>query len=78
MGNSQLYDQQAMQEALRRSLHSYYTTISTFMVSSGLKYGSAKRYLDSLCQGDDARFHTYKEGNTRIYAVKKKYQEEFK
>ena len=49
VGNSQMHDQQAMDEALRRSMRLGYTTIPEFMIYSGLRRDSAKAYLDSLC-----------------------------
>ena len=55
VGNNQMYDQKAMDEALRRSLKLGYTTIPEFMIYSGLKRDSAKAYLNSLCQGDHPR-----------------------
>ena len=51
VGNSQMHDEKAMEEALRRSMQRGYTTIPDFMVFSGLKRDSAKAYLDSLCEG---------------------------
>ena len=69
VGNSQMYDPAAMEEALRHIFVKGYTTIKTFMAYSGLKYNSAKNYLDSLCQGEQPRLHCYKEGRTWHYFV---------
>jgi len=69
VGNSQMYDPKAMEEALRRSCHNGYTTISTFMMFSNLKYSSAKSYLDSLCEGTHPRLSRYREGRTWHYAL---------
>lgn len=69
VGNSQMYDPKMMDEALRKSNRNGYVTISTFKIFSGLKYNSAKNYLDSLCQGEHPRLRRYKEGRTWHYAV---------
>lgn len=69
VGNSQMHDPKAMDEALRKSVRHGYITIRTFQIFSGLKYNSAKNYLDSLCQGDNPRLHRYKEGRTWHYTV---------
>ena len=67
VGNSQMYDPEAMEAALRRSSVYGYITISNFVWASRLKYKSAKRYLDSLCQGDNPRLRCYQEGRTWHY-----------
>ena len=72
VGNSQMYDPKAMEEALRRSLTNGYTSVSTFMYSSGLKRDSAQKYLDSLTQGDDSQLVRVKNGRTYIYHLRKK------
>lgn len=71
VGNSQMYDQKAMDEALRKSLRHGYITIKTFQIFSGLKYNSAKNFLDSLCIGEDPRLSCYKDGRTWHYIVLK-------
>ena len=71
VGNSQVNDAAAMEEALRRSTVNGYITISNFMWASRLKYTSAKRYLDSLCQGDHPRLRCYQEGRTWHYVFMK-------
>lgn len=71
VGNSQMYDAKAMEEALRRSTHNGYITISTFMVFSHLKRKSAKAYLDSLCEGQNPQLQRYREGRTLHYTVLK-------
>ncbi|MBP5339508.1 MAG: hypothetical protein J6Z14_09470 [Prevotella sp.] len=67
VGNSQMHDSKAMEEALRRSTVNGYITISNFVWASGLKYRSAKLYLDGLCQGDSPRLRCYQEGRTWHY-----------
>ena len=67
VGNSQMYDQKAMDEALRKSMRHGYITIKTFQIFSGLKSKSAQRYLDSLCQGENPRLRRYREGRTWHY-----------
>lgn len=71
VGNSQMYDPKAMEEALRKSLAIGYTSVSTFMHFSGLKRDSAQRFLDSLCQGEDARLRRRKNGKSYIYSPRK-------
>jgi predicted transcriptional regulator len=46
-----------------------HVTIQRFMYNSGLKYQSAKRYLDSLCMGDSPRLQRYKESRMWHYRV---------
>ncbi len=72
VGNAQMYDEKAMDEALRKSIYHGYITIKRFQVFSGLRYNSAKRYLDALCQGEDARLYCYHEGRTWHYALRNK------
>ena len=69
VGNSQMYDPKAMDEALRRSTYSGYITISRFVYFSGLKRKSAQAYLDSLCKGDNPRLRCYRDGRMWHYAV---------
>ncbi len=69
VGNSQMYDPKAMDEALRRSTYNGYVTVSRFQYYSGLKRKSAKAYLDSLCEGDNPRLRCYREGRTLHYTV---------
>ena len=70
VGNSQLYDPKAMDDALRRSVHHGYITIKAFQRCSGLKYKTAQAYLDNLCTGDNPRLSRYKEGRTWHYAIR--------
>lgn len=67
VGNSQMYDQQAMNEALRQSMRMGYTTIPEFMTYSGLKRDSAKAYLDSLCEGKHPRLWKVRESRRWLY-----------
>ena len=71
VGNSQMHDAEAMEMAIRKSTVNGYITISNFMWASGLKYGSAKRYLDSLCKGANPRLRCYQEGRTWHYVFRK-------
>ena len=66
-GNSQMYDAQAMEEALRQSLRVGYTTIPDFMIHSGLKRDSAKSYLNSLCYGEHPRLRRIRESRRYLY-----------
>ena len=72
VGNSQMYDPKAMEEALRKSLSLGYTSVSTFMYYSGLKRDSAQKFLDSLTKGEDARLLRAKNGKSYIYSLRKK------
>ena len=69
VGNSQMHDAKAMDEALRRSSRHGYVTISSFMYYSGLKYNSAKNFLDALCLSENPRLRRYREGRTWHYTV---------
>ena len=69
VGNSQKDDPKAMEAALKQSARNGYVTIKKFMIFSGLKYNSAKAYLDSLCEGDNPRLERYREGRTLHYAI---------
>lgn len=63
----QLRDPQAMEEALQKALKRGYTTVRYFCGHSGLKYGTARRYLNSLCEGENPRLRKTKEGPTLHY-----------
>ena len=67
VGNSQMYDPQAMDSALRRSMANGFTTISDFMRFSGLQRDSARRYLDSLCGVDNPRLRKVRYGRQWHY-----------
>ena len=69
VGNSQKNDPKAMEEALQRSMRHGYITITPFMYHSGLKYKSAKNFLDSLCTGDHPRLKRYREGRVWHYTL---------
>ena len=71
VGNSQMYDEKAMDEALRRCMKLGYATIPEFMIFSGLKRDSAKSYLDSLCKGDHPRLWKVRESRRWLYFPKK-------
>jgi len=70
VGNSQMYDPKAMDEALRRCMKLGYATIPEFMIFSGLKRDSAKSYLDSLCKGDHPRLWKVRESRRWLYFPK--------
>lgn len=76
VGNGQMYDEKAMDEAMYQSMKSGYTTIQKFMKFSGLKRDSAKAYLDSLCMGDNARLCRVRESRSWLYLPKHKTSEE--
>ena len=62
-----LRDTDAMDEALRLSMHQGYTTVSVFQYYSGLKYHTARNYLNSLCTGEKPRLRKRKEGSVMHY-----------
>ena len=67
VGNAQMYDPQVMEQALLRSLKDGYTTVKRFCIFSGLKYNSAARYLDSLCQGPTPQLRKVKDAGVLHY-----------
>ena len=67
VGNSQMHDPKAMDEALRRSLQQGFTTVKIFRICSGLKRDSALKYLDSLTKGDHPRLRRVKSGKSYLY-----------
>ena len=69
-------DAKELEEVLERCLKPGYTTVRTFSIRSGMKYRSAKRYLDGLCKSENPRIRRYMEGTTMHYApiVKKEVQ----
>ncbi len=75
VGNSQMYDANLMDEALRKSVRHGYITISMFQYASGLKYNSAKNFLDSLCKGENPRLRRYRDGRVWHYTIIEKVQQ---
>jgi len=75
VGNGQMYDPKAMDEALRRCMKLGYVTIPEFMIYSGLKRDSAKAFLDSLCKGDHPRLWKVRESRRWLYFPKDKQTE---
>lgn len=71
VGNSQMYDQKAMDVALRRCMRLGYATIPEFMIYSGLKRDSAKNYLDNLCRGENPRLRKVRESRRWLYFPQK-------
>lgn len=72
VGNSQMYDPKAMEEALRKSMALGYTSVRIFMKYSNLKRDSAQKFLDSLTQGENPRLLRVKNGRSYIYTPRKK------
>lgn len=71
VGNAQMYDEDVMKRVLRECLGSgSFITLKAFCCHSNLKYWSAKRYLDSLCEGDDAPLYRQKSGTLLLYIPK--------
>jgi hypothetical protein len=54
----------ALEEALQKSLKRGYATVRRFSYYSGLRYDTAKRFLNRLCEGENARLRKLKEGST--------------
>ena len=71
VGNSQMYDEKAMDAALQRCLRLGYATVPEFMIFSGLKRDSAKTYLDGLCKGEHPKLWKVREGRRWLYFPKK-------
>ena len=67
VGNSQMHDPKAMTEALRKSLLRGDASIQDFMYFSHLKRDSAKKYLDSLCEGEQPLLQKRLRGRQWIY-----------
>ena len=67
VGNAQMQDEAFMAEALRRALGNGFTTVQIFMATSGLKYHSAQRYLNQLCDGEHPTMRKRKVGSTIHY-----------
>ena len=68
VGNKQMYDEAKMERALEKCHRVYGNiTISGFQDWSGLRYHSAKKYLDSLCEGEHPRLRRNKVGTTFQY-----------
>jgi hypothetical protein len=44
-----------------------YCTVNTFRVMAGMKYLSAKRYLEGLCEGEHPQLKKVKEGRMLLY-----------
>ena len=60
--------EEALRKAMRKSmLKGGYTTVQLFMEKSGLKETSARRYLNSLCEGDNPLLFSYLEGRNMHY-----------
>lgn len=72
-GNTQMYNTELMHQALRRSMADDIITIKSFCINSHLKYASAKKYLDGLCQGNEPLLTCRKTGNTLIYKPTARY-----
>lgn len=73
VGNSQMHDETAMKRAFSECLgHSTFITLRAFCCYSKLKYWSAKRYLDSLCEGEGALLNCQKSGTLLLYIPKDK------
>lgn len=60
-------DKAALDEALRKSMQRGYCTVNTFRVMAGMKYLSAKRYLEGLCEGEHPQLKKVKEGRMLLY-----------
>ncbi len=68
VGNAQMYDELLMEKALKECIKDTgIVTIRSFCIHSQLKYKSACRFLNSLCEGDNARFKRVKQGGIILY-----------
>ena len=67
-----LSDPADLENALQKSLQSGFTTVNRFCRYSDLRYHTAKRYLNSLCEGENPRLRKFKEGrNLHYYPIAK-------
>lgn len=69
VGNEQMHDEKAMNKALEQGIDHGIITVKAFMVYSRLRYKSAKKYLDSLCEGDTPRLRSFKRSGKLFYEV---------
>lgn len=71
-GNSQMYDKELMLSILNKFLNNRNGMITArqFQSLSGLSYFSARKYLDSLCEEENAIIRRMKYGKTYIYCLK--------
>ena len=65
-------DPEELEKVLEKCLRKGYTTVERFRWAADLKYDTAKRYLNSLCKGDNPMLRKYKEGRTNHYVLVKK------
>ena len=64
-----LTDPAELEAALKTCLRRGYTTTARFAATAGLKYQTAKRFLDSLCRGENPRLRRFKEGTAYHYEL---------
>lgn len=62
--------EEALKEALLKSVTNSYTTAKRFMHSSGLKETMARHYLNAHCEGDNALLKRCIEGRNVLYRLK--------
>ena len=62
--------EEALLEAMYKSVHHGYTTVQWFMNKSGLKATASREYLDALCKGESALLYRNKLGNTIQYYLR--------
>ena len=67
-----IHDEAAMDAALKRCLAKGDTTINTFSAVAHLAYSTAKNYLNSLCEGDDALLAKRMIGRSWVYYYRKR------
>lgn len=63
--------EEALEEALHKSMLNGYTTAKRFMLFSGLKETMARRFLNARCEGDNPLLYRNIEGRTVQYRFKK-------
>lgn len=63
--------EEALEQALRKSMRNGHTTVKRFMLFSGLKETMARRFLNGHCKGEEPLLCSYREGRTVEYFFKK-------
>jgi len=60
-------DAEELEKILQRCIGNSYTTVNLFAANSGMKYSTAKNWLNAQCKGDNPRLAYTREGRTLHY-----------
>lgn len=63
--------EEALEQALRKSMLNGHTTVKRFMLFSGLKETMARRFLNEHCKGEEPLLRSYREGRNVQYYIQK-------